>query len=91
MEKLIIKDIETQNELLNVGKSEAEREEELRNKAQCCSYKDTTPFLIINSQDKSEFWKYLYKYNPEEMKIYGMLAFVENLYQNYSIRELDHP
>ena len=77
--------------MLNVGKSEAEREEELKNKAMCCSYKDTTPFLIINPLDNSEFWDYLYKYNGEEEKTYGMLTFVENLYQNYSIRELDHP
>ena len=80
VESLIQKDIETQNEMLNVGKSEAEREEELKNKAMCCSYKDTSDFLIIDPNDKSEFWNYLYKYNTEEQKTYGMLTFVENLY-----------
>ena len=75
---MISKDIEHHSEMLKLGKSDQERQEELRLKQMVCSFKDMGSFPVLNKNDQSEFWRYLF--DNADGKESGMLLFVENLY-----------
>ena len=44
---------------------------------------------MLDTNDKSEYWSYLYDYDVTSKKANGLLCFIENFYREYSVRELD--
>lgn len=72
----------------NYGKTEKDKEDERKFKAQLSSFKDTQAFYVLDTNDKAEFWKYLYEYNVIERREDGLLLFIRNFFRDYRVDEL---
>lgn len=53
------------------------------------SFKDSTPYYMLDTNDKSEYWRYLYDHKTSDKNPIGLLIFIEHFYRDYSVRELD--
>jgi hypothetical protein len=53
------------------------------------SYKDTNAYYVLDTNDKSEYWRYLHHYNVNDRKTTGLIVFIEQFYREYTVRELD--
>jgi hypothetical protein len=58
-------------------------------KAQLSSFKDTNAYYLLDTNDKSEYWRYLFEQNYTDNNPKGMLCFIENFYRDYSVKDLD--
>lgn len=45
-------------------------------------------FYFLDTEDKAEFWKYLYEYNITDRNEDGILLFIANFYKDYKTNEL---
>lgn len=45
---------------------------------------------MIDTNDRTEYWRYLYERSTAERKFDGLICFVERFYRDYSVRELNH-
>ena len=72
----------------NVGKTEKDKDDERKLKAGLSSFKETQPFYVLDSDDTTEFWRYLYEYTKSERKYDGLLSFLERFYRDYTVQEL---
>lgn len=52
------------------------------------SFKDTSAFYLLDTNDRFEYWRYLYEYSPVDRTKTGLIIFLKNFYRDYSIREL---
>ena len=73
----------------NLGKTEKDKDDERRFKQQLSSYQGTTPFYLLDTNDQTEYWRYLYEFNKSERKFDGLLNFVERFYRDYAVTELN--
>lgn len=44
---------------------------------------------MLDSNDKSEYWRYLYEHPEGDTNPIGILIFIENFFRDYSDKELD--
>lgn len=79
---------ESEYDEINAGKTEKDKEDEKRFKQELSSLNDAVPCFVLDTNDKSEYWRYLYEYNKLERKFDGLLYFVERFYRDYTIKEL---
>lgn len=90
--KQVRKDVDRVAELeydeQNQGKTEKDKDDERRFKSQLSSFKETTPFYVLDTNDKGEFWRYLHEYHKADRKYDGIISFVEKFYRDYSVKEL---
>jgi len=54
-----------------------------------CSFKDSNTFYVLDANDKTEYWRYLFNNDLQEGTQLGLLVFIENLYRDYTVREMD--
>lgn len=40
---------------------------------------------MIDTNDTSEFWRYLFEYNKTERKYDGLLNFIEKFFRDYTV------
>jgi hypothetical protein len=66
-----------------------DRDKEREQREALCSFKNTTPFLLLDASDGTEYWRSLNSYDAETKTHLGMLVFIANLYKHYTVRELD--
>lgn len=43
---------------------------------------------MLDTNDNSEFWRYLYEYNKAERKFDGLLSFIERFYRDFSVKQI---
>jgi hypothetical protein len=72
-----------------VPKTEKDKEDDRKFKAQLTAFKDTQAYYVLDTKDKTEYWRYLYERNPHDNSPIGMIYFIEQFYRDYSVRELD--
>lgn len=70
-------------------KTEKDKEDDRKFKAALSSFKDSTPYYMLDTNDKSEYWRYLYDQKTSDKNPIGLLIFIEQFYRDYSVRELD--
>jgi len=74
---------EVEYEEKNAGKTEKDKDDERKFKAELSSFKDTQAFYVFDTLDKSEYWRYLYEYNDVERKFNGLMCFITDFYHDY--------
>lgn len=74
----------------NAGKTEKDKDDERRFKSELSSFKDAQPFYVIDTNDRTEYWRYLFEYSKAERKFDGLICFIERFYRDYSVRELNN-
>ena len=72
---------------LNAGKTEKDKDDERRYKASLSTY-DSQAFFVLDTNDQSEFWRYMYEYNKAERTYDGLLCFIERFYRDYDVQDL---
>jgi len=68
---------EAEYEDKNAGKTEKDKEDERKFKAQLTSYKDTNAYYVLDTNDKGEYWRYLHEFNMNDRKTTGLIMFIE--------------
>jgi hypothetical protein len=68
---------EAEYEEKNNLKTEKDKEDDRKFKAALTSFKDTTPYYMLDTNDKSEYWRYLYDYETSDKNPMGMIIFIE--------------
>ena len=84
----IRKEIQKAEEERALGKSAEERENERAQKLAVCGFKDSNSFRLLDANDKTEYWRYLFSGGEDGAQL-GLLVFIENLYRDYTVREMD--
>ena len=79
---------ESEYEMTNAGKSEKDKEDEKRFKQELTSYVNSVATYNTDTNDKTEFWQYLYKKDTEENCEDGLLLFIENFFRDYTVKEI---
>ena len=93
--KQVRKDVErvaeTEYDETNAGKTEKDKDDERRFKSELSSFKDAQPFYQLDTNDFTEYWRYLFEYSKSERKFDGLISFIERFYRDYTVKELNNP
>jgi hypothetical protein len=72
----------------NAGKTEKDKDDERKFKAELSSFKDTQAFYVFDTLDKYEYWRYLFHYDEIERTGSGLLCFIIDFYTDYQVKDL---
>lgn len=79
---------EGEYDAMNAGKTEKDKDDERRFKAGLSAFAETQPFYVFDTNDKTEFWRYMFEYNKAERSHDGILCFLERFYRDYHIKDI---
>jgi hypothetical protein len=73
---------------MNAGRTEKDKDDERRFKAGLSAFAETQPFYVFDTNDKTEFWRYMYHFTKLERAYDGILIFLERFYRDYHIKDI---
>ena len=83
----ITKVAELEHDDKHMGKTLEDVEKEKAVRETLCSWKDQLPIFVLDNEDHSEYWRYLFDETESKKQSNGLLSFITNFYNDYNKKD----